>query len=127
MIAAGSLRHGAPSCQAISSPVTIAVATYPVVSKSGSSSDGSFGTDGYGDRRYSPERGVGGTVNALLELTNDGTGPRATRRHERVRLWKPSSAELASLAGEYRSDEVDVTYRLAIDKDRVELHTLWLT
>src|SRR5271168_3855905 len=39
MIAAGSLRHGSPSFQAISSPVMNGVATYPVVSKSGSSSN----------------------------------------------------------------------------------------
>jgi hypothetical protein len=36
--AAGSLRHGSPSFQAISSPVMNGVATYPAVSKSGSSS-----------------------------------------------------------------------------------------
>src|SRR5258708_15511395 len=39
MIAAGSLRHGSPSFQAISSPVMNGVSTYPLVSKSGSSSD----------------------------------------------------------------------------------------
>src|SRR5450755_3909908 len=38
MIAAGSLRHGSPSFQAISSLVMNGVATYPVASKSGSSS-----------------------------------------------------------------------------------------
>src|ERR1700682_5222198 len=38
MIAAGSLRHGSPSFQAISSPVMSGVAAYPVVSRSGASS-----------------------------------------------------------------------------------------
>jgi hypothetical protein len=38
MIAAGSLRHGSPSFQAISSLVMSGVATYPVVSKGGASS-----------------------------------------------------------------------------------------
>ncbi len=38
VIAAGSLRHGSPSFQAISSPVMSGVSTYPGVSKSGASS-----------------------------------------------------------------------------------------
>src|ERR1019366_2859860 len=40
MIAAGSLRHGSPSFQAISSLVMDGVATYPVASRSGASSVG---------------------------------------------------------------------------------------
>ena len=36
--------------------------------------------------------------------------------YERVEPWTPTPAELASLAGEYTSDEAEVTFRVAWSK-----------
>jgi CubicO group peptidase (beta-lactamase class C family) len=42
--------------------------------------------------------------------------------YERVEPWIPTPAELASLAGEYSSDEAEVTLRVALENARLVVH-----
>jgi CubicO group peptidase (beta-lactamase class C family) len=42
--------------------------------------------------------------------------------YERVDRWTPSAAELEALAGEYTSDEAEVTLRVAVEQGRVTIH-----
>src|SRR5258708_39112110 len=91
MIAAGSLRHGSPSFQAISSPVMNGVATYPVVLKSGSSSDpgGSICRGVAGDR--------GATAARWGAASEDGVGgaePATRRAVQRRTAAHPAEAVL---------------------------------
>ena len=46
--------------------------------------------------------------------------PRPTAEH--VEPWTPTDAELAGLAGDYASDEAEVTFHLAIEQGRAVLH-----
>ncbi|MCU1233781.1 MAG: beta-lactamase [Candidatus Solibacter sp.] len=42
--------------------------------------------------------------------------------YEHVDKWTPTAAELESLTGEYVSDEVEVTFRVAVEKGRLVIH-----
>jgi CubicO group peptidase (beta-lactamase class C family) len=42
--------------------------------------------------------------------------------YERVEPWTPAPADLASLAGEYSSDEAEVTLRVALEQARLVIH-----
>jgi hypothetical protein len=39
--------------------------------------------------------------------------------YQRVEKWTPTPAELAALAGEYTSDEAEVTLRVALDEGKL--------
>jgi CubicO group peptidase (beta-lactamase class C family) len=42
--------------------------------------------------------------------------------YERVERWNPTGAELEGMTGEYASDEAEVTFHVALDKDRLVIH-----
>jgi hypothetical protein len=42
--------------------------------------------------------------------------------YEKVEPWKPAPADLASLAGEYSSDEAEVTLRIALEHAQLVIH-----
>jgi CubicO group peptidase (beta-lactamase class C family) len=44
-----------------------------------------------------------------------------TTRYVRVEPWRPTRAELLAFAGEYASDEADVSYRVAVDSGKLVL------
>lgn len=46
---------------------------------------------------------------------------------ERVQVVSPTASELAALAGDYRSEELDVTYSLAVREDRLVARSLRIT
>jgi hypothetical protein len=47
--------------------------------------------------------------------------PRATSRSNAGSSWGPTAADLAPFAGDYYSDELDVTYHLAVQGDGLGL------
>lgn len=53
----------------------------------------------------------------MLRLTADGD----TIRYVRAEAWTPAPAELAELAGEYASDEAEVTVRLEVEGGKLRL------
>jgi CubicO group peptidase (beta-lactamase class C family) len=42
--------------------------------------------------------------------------------YEKVERWTPTPAELEAMAGEYASDEAEVTFHVALDKDGLVIH-----
>jgi CubicO group peptidase (beta-lactamase class C family) len=62
-----------------------------------------------------------GRVSGFNERTDDGM----QRAYERVAQATPDARALAELAGDYRSDELDVTYTLAVEEGRLTARTTW--
>ncbi|MEO8371779.1 MAG: serine hydrolase domain-containing protein [Candidatus Solibacter sp.] len=70
------------------------------------------------------------TVNVTADSRNEFTGDRMRvpsemdggTWYERVEPWTPTPAEIASLAGEYSSDEAEVTLRVAVDHGRLVIN-----
>lgn len=60
----------------------------------------------------------------LQKVSTDGGG--IVTRYERVEPVKPSSEALASLAGDYRSSELDVTYTFAVEDGRLVARSIRL-
>ncbi|MBL8267164.1 serine hydrolase domain-containing protein [Steroidobacter sp.] len=71
-----------------------------------------------------PLRDPQGRVTALRESNGGG---RRDEIYQRVSLVTPSPRELAALAGNYRSDELDITYRIAVEHGRLVVNSLWMT
>jgi hypothetical protein len=42
--------------------------------------------------------------------------------YENVERWNPGPAELEPMTGEYASDEAEVTFRVALEKDHLVIH-----
>src|SRR5579864_3571040 len=42
--------------------------------------------------------------------------------YEKVERWTPATAELEAMTGEYASDEAEVTFRVALEKDHLVIH-----
>ena len=42
--------------------------------------------------------------------------------YEKVEHWTPTAAELESMTGEYASDEAEVTFQVALEKDHLVIH-----
>ena len=69
-------------------------------------------------------------VRVTAESRNEFTGDRMRvpsemdggTWYERVEPWTPTPADLASLAGEYSSDEAEVTLRVALERARLVIH-----
>lgn len=91
-------------------------------------SDGSFGVGEYGGSRYRAVTGDGGAVVALESIgsTDNINSNRVVDRLERVQPAPSTPTGLETLAGDYRSDEIDATYRLSVESGRVILRSLWL-
>jgi CubicO group peptidase (beta-lactamase class C family) len=62
-----------------------------------------------------------GGARARIRITTIENGRTQEQELERAELWKPSAGELASLAGAYRSEELDTTWRLAFEDGRLFL------
>ena len=90
--------------------------------------DGSFSTGEYLGLRYRAVAGPDGNV-AALETAAPPVNINSNRQVERLnRTAAPHStvATLQALAGDYRSDEIDATYRVSVESGRVVLRALWL-
>jgi hypothetical protein len=70
---------------------------------------------GAGDGRAFFEPSRGGGRAALLQIDADGD----TIRHEPVEPFTPSAAQLAEFAGDYSSDEAEVTYTIAVQDGKL--------
>jgi hypothetical protein len=42
--------------------------------------------------------------------------------YEKVERWTPTPTELDGMTGEYASDEAEVTFRVALEKDHLVIH-----
>jgi hypothetical protein len=42
--------------------------------------------------------------------------------YEKVERWNPTTAELEMMTGDYMSDEAEVTFRVALEKDHLAIH-----
>ncbi len=42
--------------------------------------------------------------------------------YEKVERWNPTAAELERMTGEYASDEAEVTFQVALEKDHLVIH-----
>jgi CubicO group peptidase (beta-lactamase class C family) len=85
--------------------------------------DGSFDV---GPRRrffFRAVRAAGGKVVALERVPVSGL---PSDRFERVTRVTSSAAELARLAGDYRSGELDVTYTMSVENGRLVARSQWL-
>lgn len=71
-----------------------------------------------------PIRDKRGAVTALRESSGGG---RRDTLYKRVELAVPSSAELHKLAGRYRSEELDTTYDIRVEQERLLVTSLWMT
>lgn len=71
-----------------------------------------------------PIRDQRGAVTALRESSGGG---RRDELYRRVSLSTPSPQELQALAGSYRSEELDTTYRIAVEHGRLVVTSLWMT
>lgn len=90
--------------------------------------DGSFGSGDYDGLRYRAVAGPDGQV-AALETAAPSSNINSNRAAERLARTVPagsSASALQALAGDYRSDEIDATYRLSVESGRAVLRSLWL-
>lgn len=88
--------------------------------------DGSFGAGEHDDRRYRAALGADGAVVDLEPVKPEGSTNPPAPRLSRVATEPSSGAAIAALAGDYRSDEIDATYRVTVDGGKVALYSLWL-
>jgi len=65
-----------------------------------------------------------GTITAIEQVAPDDS--RVTR-FERITPTTPTPAELADLAGDYYSDELDVTYTIGVEGDHLAVRSIWMS
>jgi hypothetical protein len=78
-------------------------------------SPGVFGMGDTGRAEFEVES-AGGVRLRLVTETDPGS------LYEKVERAAPTRAELEAMAGEYRSDEADVTYTVRLEQDRLVMH-----
>lgn len=88
--------------------------------------DGSFGAGEHGGPRYRAIPGTDGAVIELEPVKLAGSTNPPEEKLSRVATQASSGAAIAALAGDYRSDEIDATYRLTVEEGKVVLRSLWL-
>lgn len=89
-------------------------------------SDGSFGAGDHDGPRYRATPGADGAVAGLEPVKVPGSTNPPAPSLSRIAPGASSAAEIAALAGSYRSDEIDATYRVTVEGGKVALHSLWL-
>jgi len=87
--------------------------------------DGTFRRGDYGGVLYRPVRDRAGKVAALELVEPQESGLRATGVLHRVEPVAPSVEALAALAGSYRGEGIDTTYRLAVESGHLTLRSLY--
>jgi CubicO group peptidase (beta-lactamase class C family) len=85
--------------------------------------DGSFDV---GPRRRYSFRAVRAASGAVVALERVQVSGLPSDRFERVARVTSSAAELARLAGDYRSDELDITYTIGVENGRLVARSQWL-
>lgn len=85
--------------------------------------DGSFDLGGARRWIYVPRRDAGRVV-AIEEHQTDEFMPRVAV-WPRVEPATPSRADLEELVGDYRNDEVDITFRVTVEEGRLVARTIW--
>jgi hypothetical protein len=69
-----------------------------------------------------------GEDGARAEFDATGKGLRMSTQvdegnyYEKVEHWTPTTAELEGMTGEYASDEAEVTFQVALEKDHLVMH-----
>lgn len=71
---------------------------------------------------FTTVKGANGTITAIEQVTPDEL--RVTR-YERITPAAPSAATLADYAGNYYSDELDITYMIAVEGDHLTVRSIW--
>jgi len=71
---------------------------------------------------FTTVKAANGTVTAIEQVTPDES--RVTR-YERITPTVPSAATLADYAGNYYSDELDITYTIAVEGDHLTVRSIW--
>lgn len=56
-----------------------------------------------------------------------GFGEAAGDRYERISAYSPGAADLELLAGDYRTDEVDITYTFSVLEGQLTARSIWST
>jgi len=85
--------------------------------------DGSFDVGSRRRHYYRAVRARNGDVVALERILLSGL---PGDRFERVERVRSTAAELQRLAGDYHSDELDITYTVTVEQGRLVARSLWL-
>lgn len=72
---------------------------------------------------FNPIKAADGTITALEQVTPEES---RTTRYDRITPATPTAAALADFAGNYYSDELDVTYTIAVEGDHLAVRSIWM-
>lgn len=72
----------------------------------------------------SQQRDATGKVTMVADFAAEGAS--GTILHHRVQPSRPTAAALRDLAGSYRSRELDASYQVSVEQDRLMVRSLWL-
>lgn len=91
-------------------------------------SDDSISTGQYDGVRYRLVTGSDGNITALetVGLSNSVNSSRQAEYLSRIEPPGTPIQSLLALTGNYRSDEIDATYRLTVESGQVSLRSLWM-
>lgn len=84
--------------------------------------DGTFDLGRAGDEYYRFVRDDSKKIVALEEVSPSEGGHTL---HQRVEPVSPSAQQLAEIAGDYRSPELDITYRFAVENGKLTARSIW--
>lgn len=85
--------------------------------------NGTFDTGAPIRSYYTAVKAANGTITAIEQISPDDS---RTTRYERITPTTPTPAALADFAGDYYSDELDVTYTIAVEGDRLAVRSIWM-
>jgi CubicO group peptidase (beta-lactamase class C family) len=72
---------------------------------------------------YTTIKAADGTIAALEQIVPNDS--RVTR-YDRITPIAPAAAALADFAGDYYSDELDITYTIAVEGDHLAVRSIWM-
>ena len=85
--------------------------------------NGTFDTGAPIRSYYTAVKAANGTITAIDQVNPEES---RTTRYERITPATPSPAALADLAGDYYSDELDVTYTIGVEGDHLAVRSIWM-